>query len=64
MSVTAPPGGAIAAALCTIFALSAAIILGFVIYGYRSPESGVGQFMIRVCMCHHHVCILICNNNL
>jgi len=41
---------AVTAAICTIFLLTAAVILGVCVYGYRNPQGTVGQWMVRVCI--------------
>ncbi|KAF6028133.1 PLXDC2 [Bugula neritina] len=38
---------AVTAAICTIFLLTAAVILGVCVYGYRNPQGTVGQWMVR-----------------
>ncbi|XP_067929979.1 plexin domain-containing protein 1-like [Watersipora subatra] len=37
----------ITAALCTIFVLTSAGILGAILYGYSNPTSPIGQFLVR-----------------
>lgn len=36
------------AAICTFLGMSALIVLIALVYGYRNPESSIGQFIIRV----------------